>query len=327
MIVRILKSNSPAAFFILPLIAIIIWSFGFGALHLSEVRHSMPFYELLVRPVAGIPWLCNIIAILLVTGEGFLLNYIVNENEALTRKTALPALLYFAFLSIHIDMLQLHPILFANLFLLFALSKILNSYRKDTAFSQVFDAGLLISVATLFYLPCIVLFPLLGIALILFRPFMWREWIISFFGVLVPFIFVISWYFWKDTLDYLLYDKMFFPIVFKEQGTRLNQFFYILASTGLIIVLLSFGKLFNDLGGGSQKTKKALILMLWMTAFASLSIFLVPAITPISFALFAIPLSVICSNYFIRIRKELWGELLFLLFIALLLINLAVNIF
>jgi hypothetical protein len=287
----------------------------------------MPFYELLVRGLVGLSWLSTLIALLLLLAEGFLLNYIVNENEVLTKKTAIPGLFYIVFMSHNSSMLELHPVIFANLFLMFALSKILNSYRKDLAFSQVFDAGILISVATLFYFPCVVFLPLIGVALILFRPFIWREWFISFLGVLVPYVFVVTWYFWNDSLDYLLLDKMVFPVIFREPSAEISQMYYITMSVGALIILLSFGKLFNGLGGGAQKTKKALVLMIWFFAFSCFSALLAPAFSTKYFSLMALPLSVICANYFIRMKKELWGELLFLIFLIILFINLIMNVF
>jgi hypothetical protein len=327
MIIRFLKSNNASAFFILPPIAIAIWALRLFSAPVLQVRHSMPFYEWLAGPVAGIPWLSTLIALFLVIAEAFLLNYIVNENEVLTKKSSLPGLFYIILMSNNSSLLQLHPIVFANLFLMFALSKMLNSYRKDTAFSQVFDAGLLISIASLFYFPCVVFFPVTGIALLIFRPFLWREWVISFIGVLVPYIFVITWYFWKDMLDYLVFDKIFYPIAFKKPEGSLPPTFYFMITAGWTIVLLSFGKLFSGLGGGSQKTKKALQLMLWLFSFAGLSLLLAPGIATTYFTLLAIPVAVICSNYFLRIKKELWGEILFLIFFISVFVNLVVEIF
>jgi len=327
MIVRFLRPNNAAAFFILPLVACAIWGFAFFIPHSLQVRHTMPFYELLIRPIAEMHWLSTLIAIILILIEGFLLNYIVNENEVLTKKTNLPALFYIVFCSNNSAMLELHSVLLANLFLLFALSKMLNSYRKDIAFSQIFDAGLLISIATLFYFPCIVFFPLIGVALLLFRPFLWREWLISFIGVLVPYIFVITYFFWNGTLDYLFYDKMFYPIVSKTTVEDFPGSFYFLLSVGGLIILLSFGSLFKGLEGGSQKTKKSLILMIWFLVFSGLSVFLAPAFTTKYFTLLTIPLAVICSNYYLRMKKELFGELLFLMLLIAIFVNLIVNIF
>lgn len=327
MIVRLLKPNNATAFIALPLVALAIWSFAFFIPHPLAVKHSMPLYEFIIRPIADIHWLSTILAVLLIIVEGFLLNYIVNENDVLTKKTNLPALFYIVFMSNNSAMLELHPVIFANLFLFFALNKILNSYRKDVAFSQVFDAGLLISLATLFYFPCIVFLPLIGIALILFRPFLWREWMISFIGVLVPYIFVLTYYFWNDSLDYLFFDKIFYPAISKTKPEELTPTFYFLLSVGWLIVLFSLAGLFKGLEGGAQKTKKSLILMIWFFAFGVLSVFLAPQISTKHFSLLTIPLSVICSNYYLRMRKELLGEILFLIFLIAVFVNLIVNIF
>lgn len=327
MVVRFLKSNNASALILLPLLAISIWFFGYWAPALEPLKHTMPFYEIVAFPIYKITWLSRSIALILVVSEAFLLNYMVNEQEVLIKKSYLPALFYIVFMSNNSAMLDLHPLLFSNLFLLFALNKMLNSYRKDIAFSQAFDSGLLISIATLFYFPCIVFLPLIAVGLVIFRPFNWREWFISFIGVLVPYVFVVTIYFWNDILDYLLYDKMFFPIVFQKPSFELPQSFYFLLTIGWVIVIFSFGKLFSGLAGGSQKTKKALILMLWMFAFAILSIFLAPQIATKYFSSLAIPAAVICSNYFLRQKKELWGEILFLLFLAAIYVNLVVNIF
>jgi hypothetical protein len=53
----------------------------------------MPLYELFAGMLTNLPWLGTIVAIVLVIGEAFLLNYIVNENEVLSKQTYLPALL------------------------------------------------------------------------------------------------------------------------------------------------------------------------------------------------------------------------------------------
>ena len=327
MIIRFFKSNNAAGLFILPLIAIATWTFGFVTPDDVPVKHAMPLFELTGAPLAAISWLATLTAMVLVLAGAYSINYIVNENEVLTKKTNLPALFYVVFMSNNISMLELHPLLFSNLFLLFAINKLLSSYRKDLAFSQVFDAGLLVSTASLFYFPSVVFLPLIGIGLILFRPFNWREWVISFIGVIVPYIFAVTYYFWNDTLDYLFYDKMFFPIIFKAPVTGLSQSFYFLLTVGWIIVLFSFGRLFSGLGGGSQKTKKSLVLMLWMFVFSGLSVFLAPEISTKYFSAMAIPVTVICSNYFIRQKKELWGEILFLIFLAAIFVDLLSSIF
>src|ERR1043166_4828106 len=104
MLIRYFKSNSASSLVILPLIALAIWAFGFTSPLPLPLKHAMPLYELIAGPIANIHWLTTIFSALLVIGEAFLLNYIVNENEVLTKQTWLPALLYILFMSNNPDM-------------------------------------------------------------------------------------------------------------------------------------------------------------------------------------------------------------------------------
>jgi len=103
MIIRFFKSNSASAYILLPIIAMAIWVFGFFSPAVLPLEHPMPLYELLARPVADIHWLSTLIAMFLAVAEAFILNYIVNENEVLTKKTNLPGLFYLVFVSNNTD--------------------------------------------------------------------------------------------------------------------------------------------------------------------------------------------------------------------------------
>lgn len=322
MFIRFFKSNNASALLFLPLIAIVIWVFGFIHPIILPVKHSMPLYELIAGIFVNIPWLSTLIGLSLVIGEAFLLNFIVNENEVLEKQNYLPALFYIVFMSNNDAMLTLHPLLFGNLFVLLALHKLLSSYRKDNAFSQAFDAGFLISIATLFYFPFVVFLPLLGVGLIIMRPFNWREWVISFFGAAIPYLFVITFYFWNDRLDYLFYDKMFYQFIREKPILDFPKTFYFMLGIGWTVILFSIFKIIVGVGIGSQRTKKSIILFVWFLFFSALSILIAPEISTKYFSALAIPSAVFCANYFTHIKKEWWAEFLFILLLASLFVNL-----
>jgi hypothetical protein len=310
MLIGFFKNNSPASYILLPLFALLLWVGSFFIPH-DLGYYGMPLYNSVVRWFNGVNAIATVVAFLLMLIEAFLLNYIVNENEVLTKPSFLPALLYIVFISCDPGLLSIYPLLFANFFILLAIHRLISSYRKDTAFSNAFDAGFLLSIATLFYFPAIVFFPLLGIGFILFRPFNWREWIISFIGVLVPYTFVFTYYFWNDMLNSLWSIKVFYPNPQRAQLGSSSSFYFTL-SICLVLIFFSFGKLFTGFSDASQKNKKGIVLLLWLTAFALLSLFLSPEITLRSFSVLAIPAAVFCSNYFLKIKRQGWGELLFL---------------
>jgi hypothetical protein len=327
MFIRFFKTNSPSAFIFIPLIAIAIGGFGFLSPKVLQANQSMPLYELIANPLSYYSWLGNLIALLLIIGEAFLLNFIVNENEILNKQSFLPALFYIVLMGNNSTMLQLHPLLFSNLFILFAINKLISSYRKDNAYSQAFDAGFLISIASLFYFPYIAFFPILGVGFILFRPFNWREWVISFIGVLVPYLFVLTYYFWNDSLGVFIHDKILFSITSKKIIAAIPSTFYFPMTVGCMIVLFSLVKLIGGIPGGSQKSKKGIVLSIWLALFASVCIVLSPEISSIYFSPLAIPISVFCANYFLNIKKEWFGEVLFLLLIGSVFYNLVQSFF
>ncbi len=299
MLIRFFKKNNPSSYILLPLFALVLWLVGFFSFH----------------------FIATLLAFLLIISEAFLLNYIVNKSEILTKPSFLPALFYIVFMSYDNAMLTLHPFIFSSLFIMLAIYKLASSYQKYTAFSNAFDSGILFSISTLFYFPSVLFLPLLGIGFILFRPFNWREWVISFLGVLLPYIFVFSYYFWNDIPGNWWDIKVPFPHLLEQPELAPSKSSYFMLGISLLIVLFSFGKLFTGFGGASQKNKKGILLLLWFSAFALLSVFIAVKVSIHSFSALAIPASVFCANYFLKIKKEWWGELLFLLLLTSIFIN------
>ncbi len=321
MFIGFFKNNKPSSFILLPLFALALWILGFFIEQGAAVKYSMPLYEIVIKPINQIHFVATLIAFLLIIAEAFLLNYTVNENEILTKPSFLPALFYIVFMSNDSTLLMLHPLLFANFFLLLALYKLIHSYRKESAFSNAFDAGIFLSIAILFYFPSIVFLPLLGVGFVLFRPFNWREWVISFIGILVPFVFVFTYYFWYDKIGDWWNIKIFFPDRPEQFKWTISKSYYFMLSVSLVILLFSFWKLFTDSLESSQKNRKGILLLLWFFAFALISVLIKPEVSIRSFSALAIPASVFTANYFLKIKKGWWAELLFLLILISIFFN------
>jgi len=327
MLIRFFKNNNPSSFILLPLFALVLRLVGFFSDQYNTLTNYAPLYEIIAKPLDNYSFINTLIAFLLIVSEAFLLNYIVNKYEILTKPSFLPALFYIVFMSIDNALLTLHPLIIANIFIISALYKLVSSYQKDSALSNAFDAAFLFSLSTLFYFPSIVFIPLLGISFILFRPFNWREWIISILGIVLPYVFVFSYSFLSDSPDNWWSVNRFFLTLPEQPKPIIPTSFYFILGLSLLIVLFSFKKLFAGFSEASQKNKKGLLLLLWFSAFALLSLFIAPRISIQSFSAMAIPASVFCASYFLKIKKEWWGELLFLLLLSSIFINHFVTLF
>lgn len=309
--IRFFKNNNPSSYVFLPLFAIVLWVGGFFIKYEGAV-YGMPLYNGIEQWVGSYGVTATALAFLLMLGEAFLLNFIVNENAVLSKPSFLPALLYIVFMSCDTDLLTIYPLLFSNLFTLLAVHRLVSSYRLDKAFAHVFDTGALLSLATLFYFPGVALFALLPVGLVLFRPFIWREWVIALIGIIVPYTFVFTYYLWNDMLAELWQITVIYPQP-KFVTFRASDGFYVTLTICVVVLALSVLRLFSGFLEATQKNKKGIILLLWLSLFSLLSVFFSPQINLRHFMILAIPAAVFSANYFLRVKSGRWGEFLFLL--------------
>lgn len=321
MITSLFRSNQPFALFLLPLITVALWLPALLNPQPLAFEHTMPLFELMCRWLSDLPLMAEVAAIVLVLTGAFLLNFLVGNHEVLPRQSYLPALCYAVLMSCTPPQLSLNPLLFANIFLMLAINKLLNTYRHDTAFGQVFDAGFFIAVGALFYFPSIVLFPVVWVGLAVLRPFIWREWIISLTGLIVPFLFAAVYYFWYDQLHYLWEDKILYPILNRFFQFRLTPSFIALLVVLGWIFLLSAGKLVTGIRVSKLKTKNSLLVLVWLSFFSAVSMLLAPTVSVTYYSFLAVPLAIFFANYLLLVKRQWWGELVFWLLIAAIAFN------
>ena len=325
MIIRFFKSNQPASIIVIPLICIVMWLPSFIKPHPIDFSAAMPLFDQLTRWLIDFPRIAALFGILLVISEAFLLNYIVNENEVLNKQTYLPALMYIVLLSCSPVLLRLHPLLFSNLFLMLSINKLFGTYRQNTAFSQVFDSAFFVGLATLFYLPALVFFPVIWLSLLALRPFIWREWIIALIGLITPFFFILAYYYLIDKLDlfgYRLAATGTFDLFLPYKITGGGKF--LISVLGLLFIL-SVLKVIIGLEGSKIKTKRTLLVLMVFMFIAIIITKFSYQHSAVSFSAFFIPFSVFTANYFLTIKRPWIAEVFFILLIAAIITTYFIN--
>ena len=78
------------------------------------------------------------------------------------------------------------------------------------SYQTVFNCGLIVSTGALFYFPFLLVFPVIWVSLFVLRSFNWREWALSFVGLLVPILFVWSYYFIINKLS--VFSRLWMPL-------------------------------------------------------------------------------------------------------------------
>lgn len=184
MLVNLYKSKTPLSVFTLPLII------GFVCLSVFFNEQETQNYFFLWQTnffhfFQETPWLNYFLAAGLISLNAHQLNNVFNRNSFYSKDTFLPGFVYVTGL-ITFESLCFSPLLLAHLFLLGAMAQLLQLKLKEPAKDILFKGSFLLGLAFVFSPLTISLAIFPWIALLLIKPFIWREWLVTFFGMLLP---------------------------------------------------------------------------------------------------------------------------------------------
>ena len=320
MILRLLKSNRAVNYLIVPLLAVIVW---LKSLIQPEIYS---FYRgetqsLLYQPIARLfndaALLQSIASLIILLFLAFIVLQINNQYSFIRVRTMLPAPLYIIMISGLVELHTLHPVYFAAFFVLVAIHRFLSAFDKAKPYSAVFDAGLSLGIAGLFYFNIVVLFPAFFFGIpILARETRWREFVIILIGFLLPFVFALSYAF--ITNQFLEVLKIF-EINTLTPNNHFLENVPLQIYLGFLIVLTLLGsiKIIQQYDSKKVSTRKffTVFFLIFITSLGSFTF--VPATSQEMIVITAIPVTFLVSNFFVFLKSRFWGELLFSLLLII----------
>jgi hypothetical protein len=321
------RETGPDVIILIGITLLLTWTGAFLHPHLpADLGFDimpMPLFGLLLSVTSFSPLFSVLVACLLVLMIALLL---VNFNTSaffISERNFLPALIYIL-LSCYFPHYQiLNPVLPAAVFLILALRKIIESYKvQGTAFS-LFDAGMLISIGSLFYASLIWFGLLLIIGIAILRTGSIKEIIISFLGLAAP-VFIIYGFFYvtgKD-MDSML-SAVSYNLFTKDGNFIIPVLTLVVLIISGVIILISVAQLLSAINSKKIKSRKTFIILLWtFLIIAGVYILFDPVSVEILW-LAVIPSSYFLSHFFVFSRKRLLPEImLVVLFILAALVQL-----
>lgn len=313
MLISVFRSSFSSKILIFSVLGILLWMDALIVPPEMPASPALsPLYQLAYNWMASINWMPTIIAFLLLFAEAVLFNYAITERGLLSKTTLMVALLYLVLMSHAPALLTLNPVIMANIFLIIALNKVLQIYGKKESLVHILDAGLLVGVASLFYFPAVIFLAFLLISLLNYSFLSWREWVVSVWGLCVPYIFLFGFYFWTDQLteQFNAYGNYFTEI------SHLKFFHYpgiyhIFWTIIVIMLFLTFGKFLNRLNERTISLRKKYTVIIAMFLAGLLSFFYVHGNFEYHIMLLFIPVSIFVGFYFIEVKKTFWSEVMF----------------
>lgn len=316
MIIGFFRDNQPLTYIVLFVLAVLLWAGAWTHIPYVSVAYKMPLFDVVTNAINLRSHFMIGFTVTVILATGLVLNYTVNTYDLLTKHSTLPVLLYVVLMSSTSTLMTLHPLVLANFFIALAFNRVASVYRRENSFTQLFDAGLLVGIASLFHFPALLIYLSLFMALIIFSTFNWREWVVTFFGVLTPYLFVFAYYFYYDKLSVFWQYKIVYPIRLTNEISSSDGSTYTLLAILFFICVFAIVKLFDEYSSYTIKIRQTLSYLLWVALFGFMAVFVSPTWTFKDFALLAIPFSVFISNYFINITREWMAETLFILLLS-----------
>jgi len=225
--------------------------------------------------------------------------------------------MYITLSGLFTPFLVLSPPLICNFLLIWMLFKLFSLYKGDDAKSTAYDLGMIVGLGSLIYFPFIFLFLAIWIALIIFKPFNWREWVAGIIGYVTIFFFLAVFYYLNNRLDQ--FYKIWLPLASKfPNRININYYNYLVLIPVIIILLLCFVKLRENFFRSYVQVRKSFQLLFFVFIISVVSFYVKAEFNLNHFLLCAIPAAVFFAYYFLyATNKWVYESLFFLLLLSI----------
>lgn len=237
----------------------------------------------------------------------FIFDFLTGRNN-LTKKNSYSLLLFCLFLILIPDSFLEPKILVANMFILFALRRIISIRSKKQLKKKLFDAAFWITLAAILSFWASLFYILIFVALFIFKISDIKNWIIPFLGILTVLIIQFS--------IVLLLNEPIMPLEYYLPKTSfdfstLNTYRIIVAGTIFFSYFLWSLVFYLKKIKSKSKNYKASYILILVAALISFTILVIKTNkTGADFLFMTAPLAIIVANYIEVIQEKWFKELL-----------------
>jgi len=300
MITSVFSKSKPINFLIVFFIALIAFIIAIYRGDLSTPLNTLGVVKLILQ------FVCIYFSVLV-------LNFIVDKNN-LSLKNNYEILLFSLFLLLIPQTTTSTFIVLSNGFILLALRKILSMHSKKAVKKKLFDAAVLIGIASLFHFWSILFFILLFLTIIYYTEVDIKNWVVPFLGIFTVYIII--------TAGLLVVNEDFFNIdailpQISFNLTQYNTLSYIISIT----MLVSFGlwsSLFylRVIRKKKRNYRPGYKIVFAASIIATCIVIMAPEKNGSEFLFLFGPLTIVITNY-IETIEEKWFKELFLFCIVI----------
>ncbi len=317
--INALKKNLPTNYLILLIFAVILWGFKF--LYLS-VETEYVFADSLLNIELPKTQFWSFFSEFIAFGLFFLIAFLLNNTNLKISiiKSAYqsPGFIVIVLSGLFLGLQRLTPELLANIFVLLSINRILTIHSKHNAFTNFYDSGLLLSLASFFYINIIALSVVILIIAFILRIFNLREFIVFFMGLATPFVFFAGYLFLYKDINFL---QEFLEQEFFKQNTEKYTSLNFIISLILFIMLIA-SIIYRIFVSNFKKlvTRKYINISIFLCVIFS-GYYVSPYSGIESMIFLFVPISLLIANFFVNTDKIISSVLIYGLIASVLVIQ------
>jgi len=325
MLLRIFKSNSLFSSLLIPVVGILFWIHSFQAPVLLDIKFAngaMPLYYLVFNLLNGQDFWQVFFAFILVLINSFIVAQLGSSFLFVRERSYMPGIIYLMTVSSLQWLHALVPVHLATLCVLISIYFILDTYHKPVEITFTFNASFFLSLASLFYLPAIFLFPLVWIAIfVLQKSDNWRLLVVPVLGFGAPWMFMWAFSFLNDT-DTSLWKDILKMLWTDNNAYLLEPYFLVLTAVITFISILGSFSVIAAYHRMKVSSRKYFVIFYWMLGLVLAAALGLMTIGIEIVALSTIPVAFFISYYLLSDNKQIWKEILTWIYLATMIFSL-----
>lgn len=253
--------------------------------------------------------LLNGIALAVIIVTALMINQLTTEY-GFSGKLMTMGIYFFSVLAVSLPSFTLmNPFILINFFLLFFIRNIFRLPETQNPVAVVFNASIMLGIASLYFAHLLFLILIVWIGIMIHRINMWRNYFISLIGAFLPYLFILTWYYWSDQLDDYLLKISSYKAYFLAPVTLDLYSTLLIVLLGLLI-MLSLLKTIYRLSEKNINLRRNLIVTIYYFLF-SVVLFLLFAQDANTLLIVAVPSALLLSNAFHNLRNYRWYDIAF----------------
>lgn len=243
----------------------------------------------------------------------FLLDFVVSKNN-LTQRNSYAIMTFGLLLGMFPEAMAQTNLLLSNLFIIFALRRLISLHSKLNIKKKLFDAAFWIAIASLFFFWSILFFALVIVALIYYSQNDFKNVIVPFTGIATALILLLI-------VNIIIYDTFFrstdferyASLDFTAYNSKENILKFTVLFSAFVWTLIYYFRIIPD---KNKKLKPSYFIMAWASIIAVLVAIISPIKNGSEYLFLFAPFSVVMANY-IEVISERWFKEVFIALLIL----------